>query len=790
MVSALDRKLARDLWRLRGQLIAVVLVIACGVGTFVTTRGMYESLVQARAEYYARYRFAEVFAYVKRAPEALLREIAAMPEAARVASDISLEVTLDVPGLAEPATAQLVSLPDRGRPALNDVHIERGRYLQPGARDEVLVSEAFAKANGLQPGSVLSAVINGRWQKLRVVGIAISPEFIFVLRPASGLPDNRRYGILWMGRSAVAYAYDMVGAFNRLALGLVHGAQQARVIQSLDSMLARYGAIGAFGRDEHLSHKVVSDEITQQKVYGAVVAGIFLAVAAFIINIVLSRLVATQRDQIGLLKAFGYANSEIAWHYLKLVLIIIAAGSACAVPVAAWLGGEFASLYRDSFHFPSLEWHFSAGAFALGGGAALLAAAVGAFTAVGAAVRLPPAEAMRPEQPQRFRPGWIERAGFQRWLSISLRMIVRNLERRPWKAVLSIVGIALAVAILVTGRYGIDAIDRILEVQFRLAQREDIDIDLANPRAAGALHEMKRLPGVLHAEPFRFASARFRVGHRTRRGGILALPQDGDLRRVVDIERRAIALPHEGLMLSEKLAQVLGVAIGDAVNVEFLEGERRVVAVPVTALVDDPVGIGAYMTMASLNALLRQDAGTLSGGYLAVDASRRETLYRHLKALPLVRGVSAKDAMLASFRDVIARSLRLQTAINIVFATIIALGVVYNSVRIALSERAHELASLRVLGFTHREIAAMLLGEQALLTLAALPAGFAVGFAIVYAVVSAMNRIETFRLPLFVALQAFAFAAIVVMLAAALSGLLIWGRLKRLDLVAVLKTRE
>lgn len=789
-MSALNRKLLRDLWHLRGQLLAAALVVMCGVAVFLTMRGMYEMLLIARSDYYEQYRFADVFAHVKRAPESMAQRIAALPGVAAVETGVTLEVTLDVPGLAEPATALLVSLPDRGRPQLNDLQLRSGRYIEPGARDEVLVSEGFAKANQLAPGATLGAVINGRWQRLRVVGIAISPEYIYVLRPASGLPDDKRYGVMWMGREAVAHAYDMFGAFNRVALSLSPGASEAEVVRALDRLLDRYGALGAYGRADHLSHKVISDAIGRQRVYGAVVAGIFLSVAAFIIHIVLTRLVATQRDQIAVLKAFGYGNAAVGWHFLKLVFAAVLVGAVMGMPLAWWVGGLFAGILRGFFHFPRLEWTMSPFGLAVGVGASLAAALGGAWAAVGRAVRLPPAEAMRPEPPARFKPTVIERMGFQRWLSMAERMIVRNIERRPWKAVLSVLGVALAVAILVAGRFGMDAMDYLIDVQFRAAQREDVMIEFSNPLSAEARHSVRHLPGVESAEPFRFVSVRWRHGHKERRGGILGLQPDGDLRAIVDVDYRRIDLPAAGLVLSAKLAESLGVAAGETVTVEVLEGKRRIADVPVAAVVDDLVGISAHMALPALDRLMGEGEG-LSGAFLQMDAAQRGALYAELKRLPAVRGVSVKEAMLTNFRDVIAKDLVVQTVMNIIFACVIAFGVVYNSVRIALSERGHELASLRVLGFTRREIAIMLLGEQALLTAAAIPVGFLIGFGICAAVAAAVNATqETFRLPLVLNTRTFAFAFVVVALAAAASGLMIWRRLKRLDLVAVLKTRE
>ena len=342
--TALDLKLLRDMWRLRGHLVAVALVAACGVATYVTMRGAYEALVEARDYYYTQYRFADVFALAKRAPRTLLPRIARLPGVAAVEDRIVHEVTLDVPGFADPVTVRLVSVPDEGRPALNDLFLKRGRYLAPRASDEVLIGEAFALAHDLRPGDTVAAVINGRWQRLRIVGIANSPEYVYVIGGAAIFPDNKRYGVFWMGREAMEAALDMDDAFNSLTLRLAPGADGQGVIRALDVLLAPYGATGAHGRDEQISHQMLDGEIQQDRVTGIVIPAIFLAVAAFLIHNVLMRLIALQRSQIGVLKSFGYSDRAVATHYIKLALVAALTGVAGGIALGAWLGDGLADL--------------------------------------------------------------------------------------------------------------------------------------------------------------------------------------------------------------------------------------------------------------------------------------------------------------------------------------------------------------------------------------------------------------------------------------------------------------
>jgi len=787
-ISVLNRKLVRDLWHLRGQVFTVGLIVACGIATYVTMRGAYESIERAQQDYYTRYRFADVFAQLKRAPNVLAQQIASLPGVGSVETRVVVEVNLDVPGLDEPAIGRLISIPERSGPLLNGLYLRRGRYIEAGSTDEVLVSESFASANHLEVGRSVGAVINGRWEHLHIVGIALSPEYVYEIRGAEVFPDNRRFGVLWMSRAALGPLFNMEGGFNDVSLSLAPGASQAGVIESVDRLLEPYGGLGAYGREDQISNRFLTDEIAQDRVTGIFVPSIFLGVAAFLIHVVLSRLVSTQRNPIGLLKAFGFTDFVIGIHYLNFGLAAVLFGTTLGVPLGIWLGGGLARMYKNFFRFPELEFVSGPGllfwSVAISGAAACL----GAISALRTVVALPPAEAMRPESPPKFHKGVVERFGLGRLFSISTRMIVRNLERRPWKATLTVIGMAFAVAILIVGFYFFDAIDYLVRVQFRTAQRDDVTITLYEPHGEQARYDVNHLIGVLHSEPFRVVPARLRFEHRSKRIGLQGLEPNGDLRRVVGQNFDIASIPPDGVLLTKKLAEVLCTKIGDTLQVEVLEGDRPKRRVQVAGTVDEMIGLSAYMDIASLNRMMREGPST-SGAYLAVDSRVLPQLYATLKRTPAVAGVAVREAMLQSFYRTIAESLRISsTALNL-FACLIAVAMVYNGARVALSERGHELASLRVLGFTQREIGFMLLGEQALLTLVAIPIGFLLGYGIC-AGLTAVMQTELYRMPLVVNASTYGLSVLIVGVAAAFTAALIYRRLRYLDLVEVLKTRE
>jgi len=787
-MNALNRKLVRDLWHLRGQVVATALVVACGIACYVSMQSAYGSLLASRDSYYALFQFADVFGSLKRAPESAAAAIARVPGVAVVQTRVVAQVTLDLPDLPEPAQGKLVSVPDSHAGMLNDLFILRGRFIEPGKPDEVMISGAFADANRLDPGDSLNAVLNGRLRRLQIVGIAMSPEFIYEISPGGIFPDNRRFGILWMNRKSVAAVFQMEDAFNDLTLTLAPGSSEQAVTEAVDRILLPYGGFGTYGRADQNSDRFISNELGELEVFGTVIPAIFLGVTAFLLHLVLSRLVNVEREQIGLLKAFGYSNADVGLHYLKLAIMAIAGGIVIGIAAGAWLGSAMMTLYGEFFHFPILRFAMS---FTIIGWAVVIslgAAVIGSTAAVRGAVSLPPAEAMRPEPPANFHAGFLESTGFQRFLSTEARIIARNVVRQPVKAFLLTIGISLSVALLFVGSYFYDAIDKIVMVQFGHVQREDIEVSFNEPRPGRTEFDLASMPGVIRVEPYRAVSAKLRFENRLRRVALFGMRDGSELHRIVDQNFRVVSLPPEGLVLGRTLANSLGVAKGDRLMIEITEGERPVREVELVDVVDELLGLGAYMDIRAVNRLMHE-GGTISGAYLSVDRSRLDELCLKLKRVPAVSAVTRPESTLRSFNDTIAETMGISTGFMIGFACVIAFGVVYNGARITLAERGRELASLRVLGFTQREIGTMLLGEQALLTAAAVPIGWLLGIGICYLITKVID-VELVRLPLVLSAKTFVMSFLVVTAAALVSGLLVVWRLRTMDLITVLKTRE
>ena len=787
-MRAIQRKVFRNLWQLKGQVLAIALVITVGVAMFITYFSTFDSLSRTQQKFYDRYRFADVFAGMKRAPNHLVSRLGSIPGVAQADTRVVAEVTLDVEGMSEPVTGRLISIDVTQAARLNDLALLRGRLPDPGRPDEVLVSEGFALAHGFDPGASFSAVINGRKRRLHVVGIGLSPEFVYAIRPGDLMPDESRFGVMWMDHKALATAFDMEGGFNDVALKLVPGASADDVIAHLDRLLETYGGLGAFPRSLQISNWYLDSELQQLRGFGLFVPVVFLSVAAFLLNVVLRRIVAVQREQIAALKALGYSNVQVGWHFAQWSLLISVLGGTLGVWLGSWMGRGMIGLYNDYFRFPFLDYRLTTGVVLAATMFGLAAAIVGALGAVRQAVRLPPAEAMRPAPPALYRKTWLERIGIERILSQPARIVLRNLKSHPLRTSASVVGIGFSAGLMVIGLFFLDTIDVVMDLQFNQIQRQDITLSFVEPRSSAAFREVSRLTGVLDAEPARSLAVRLRAGHRTRQTAVTGVDSGARLQRVVNADFRAVELPSEGLVLSSKLAEILHVQPGSTLTLEVLEGTRPVRQVVVSRTVDEYMGAQAYMHMDALHELMREGR-ILSGAYLRVDPALADNLYARLKLIPSVAGVALKSAARIEFERQMDEMMGVFIFFNIVFAAVITVGVVYNVARIALSERQHELASLRVLGFTRAEISSILLGELAVLTVLAIPLGLAMGYGFAGFMVEVFDT-ELYRFPLVISPRTYAASALVVLLSATLSGLLVRRRLDHLDLIEVLKVKE
>jgi putative ABC transport system permease protein len=602
------------------------------------------------------------------------------------------------------------------------------------------------------------------------------------------MPDDRRFTAMWMSEKALAAIFDLEGAFSSVVVKVVHGANQADVIEALDDLLARYGGTGAIQRKDQQSHAFLDAELEQLAAFGRILPPIFLFVSAFLINLILSRQIALEREQIGLFKALGYRTGTIVAHYVKFVLIIVGIGVGLGFLAGTWLGRGLTQLYGEFYHFPFLIFSRDPDMYVIAAAVSTAAGLIGAVGAARSVLSLAPAVAMQPPAPPRYRRTFAERLLIKGFSSQLTLMSLRHLLRWPLRAALTALGVGLATALLVTALFTLDAVEFMIDVAFFQTERQDATVTLTERKGIGVLDSVAQLPGVMRAEAYRSVPAKLRSGHLERKVAIYGKPPDMDLSRVLDADLRAVALPKSGLLVNSYVAKLLGVQRGDEVEVETLEGRRKRTTAVVSDLIESYFGLGAYMDLAALNKLMGEGP-EVSGAHIAYDRAREAALFGAIKKTPAIGSITLQRISLKRFRETLAENIAIMTTIYVSLAMIVAFGVVYNSARIQLSENARELASLRVLGFTRGEVSSVLFLELGLIVLLAIPLGWAIGYGLAWTTIQSFAT-DIFRVPFVIERATYAKASLVILGAAAASALIVRRRIDRLDLIAVLKARE
>ncbi len=786
MLPILERKLLRELRQIAGQAAAIVLVVGCAVATAVMSFGVLRSLDQARAQYYERSRFADLFVSLHRAPEAAGQAIRRLPGVTGVQTRLAADVVVRLAATEDAITARLLSLPEEGEPEVNAIVLRRGRWVGAGNAAEVVVSERFAAAHGLDLRQRLSVRVGDRSRELAVVGIALSPEYVYALGPGMIAPDDRRFGVLWVGRRLLESMLNASGEFNDLSVRVQPSVSFDDVVRQIEAVLEPYGAVDIRGRDRQPSHAFLSAMFHQIAGIGRIAPAIFLIVAAFLVHTVLGRLIETQRQNIGLFKALGIGEGVIAWHYLELVGVLGVIGIALGLAAGTVLGNGVTRLYAEFFHFPVLSFEHDPPSALIACVVAIAAMAVGALRGLRAVTRLAPAIALAPPAPPRYRRTRWDRVTPRGAAGGAMKMVLRHLGRFPQRAVLTVAGLALAVALQISMLFSFDALDRIIEFYARTEPR-DVAVAFARTLPNAAVEEAARWPGVLKAEGWRMLPARLTSGSESRVVNVTGLAHSAALRTLLDPELTPVPVPPQGIALPSKLAALLRVDVGDSITLQPI-GSRVLVEMRLARVIEQYIGLDAYMALDALNALVPGEAG-ISGADLAIDPTRRAELLRSLRDKDIVAGVSERSAVIASFRNTMLRTLTLIVSFFVAFAGLVAFGIVFSGARIALSEREREFAILGSLGFDARELGRILALETTILLALALPLGALLGRALAWVIVQRLDT-ELYRVPLIVGAHTVAIPMLVVIAAALLSTWTVARHIRRMDLAAVLNARQ
>ena len=786
-MHVLDRKLVRDLQRMRSLVLAISLVIAAGVAVLVLAFGARRSLYESREAFYERSNYAQIFVSASRIPNSVISSLAEIPGVKGIDAGITKAAILDIESMALPAVASILSLPASGPPEINKSHIRTGRLPDPMWPDEVAISGSFADAHEFVIGSEFAAILNGRRRTLSVVGTLLSPEYIYSIGPGDRMPDDKRFGVIWLSHRAATSAFDFDGAFNRAALLLTGDANIDSVIDEVDDLLEPYGGTGAHSRDLQVSHAFLDAELKQLKSMSNILPPIFFVVAAFLVNMVIGRIVKLDREQIGLLKALGYFDRQVIAHYLKFVFMIAAIGIALGWISGYWLGLELTRLYTRFFRLPYLVYVNYLDTYAISAIAAISAAMFGAVRSVGSISQLSPATAMSPPAPIRYKHHLVDRLG--NWFGISqpVRMILRSLTRWPLRTLATTSGIALSLALLIASLFIRNSLEYLVEASYFQAERQHASLALNSAVGIGVVDSVQRFPAVLSAEADRTVAVRLHGDRFTKIVPLRGSTRTASLSRVVDLNSNSLVDSGEGIVLSERLAERINVKPGDEIVIELLAGRRSFHKLMVTGTIKQYFGLGAYMDLGTLNRLLLSD-DAVNNIHVLLDSSRIDEFFGHIKNTPGIASMTLLTRVRDSFSETLNESVMIMTTVYTLLAMIITFGVVYNSARIQLSERGRELASLRILGFSSFEVSIVLVGEIVIVTLLAIPIGLLLGYGFAYQISASFDS-DLYSIPFLISRPTYGYSVLIVFATALMSALLVRNRLDSMDLVSVMKSR-
>jgi len=792
MVGVLNRKLLRELRTSRSLLLAITSIIAVGVMCFVYMRSAYHNLSLAKWRYYTQCRMADFWVEVKKAPLAELEAVGRMPGVVAVRPRIAMFATVDLDRVVAPLNGLVLSLPDRRAPIINDIVLKRGGYFTQRRDNEVIVNDAFARHHDIFPGQWLHLILNNRRQELFVVGTAISSEFVYLVSPGSISPDPEHFGVFYLKKSYAEDVFDFAGAANQVVGQLAPATQQHpdEVLHRIETLLAPYGVFTTTPQHNQTSNRFLSDEIRGLGVFANIMPFIFMAVAALVLNMLMVRLIDQQRVTIGTLKAIGYTDRQIFWHFGKYGLALGSIGGLVGLALGFAMAEFVTSLYRMFYEFPDLANRIYPGTYLGGLGISLACAVVGSLHGGRAALRLNPAEAMRPRPPAQGGAIWVEHVDWLwRRLSFGWRLVLRNVFRHRLRAAVGVFAASMGAALLVTGFMLAGALNYLIDFQFDLIMRSDIDLTFDDERGVGALLEAQQLPGVDHAEPMLDVSCTFINGPYRRRGGITGLLPNARLTIPRDRQGRAVRVPSTGLAMSRKLAEILHATQGRPIVVLPVKGRREPIEMQIAEITDSYVGMSVYADLGYLSSRVGEEFA-MTGVQLALDrsGSREGELYRQLKRLPALRAVNARSNVVRNLRMVVETQ-RIFIGFLVIFAGVIFFSSLLNSSLIGLAERRREVATLRVLGYTAWQVGGLFLRESMLLNFLGTMLGLPLGY-LLAVVMSILYNTEMFRFPLVSPPSVWVTTVLLAIVFALAAHVIVQRSIHQLDWLDASKTRE
>ncbi len=731
-MRTLDKKLCRDMLQSKGMLLAIIAVIAVGTACFSGMLGTFYNLDDARISYYSRCRMADFWVNLKKVPDSVVSRLNNISGISEVRGRIVFPVIVDLANVDRPLSGEVVSMPDTPEPVVNNFVLKCGSYFSRNRDDEVIVSEKFAKARRILPGTYVHLVMNGQRKKLYVVGIAICSEYIYLTPPGSIVPDNDGYGVFWIKHRYAENMFGFHGASNSVIGLLTPRATRdpGLVMDKLRRELERYGVFNVTPLSEQYSNLSLNSEMSGLKMQATIMPIIFMGVAAMILNVVMLRMAEQQRVVIGTFKALGFDNRAVMMHFLKFALIVGLIGGIAGCGLGYLIASGMIVMYKGFFSFPHLVNHPYAGLMLLGVFISVAFSVLGSFRGARKVIRLNPAEAMRPSPPAVSGRILLEHwTWFWSRMNFQHQMILRGIFRNKGRSIIGVCAAMFGGAILFLAMGMSDSFAYMLEFEYDKVLRSDFILNLRDEAGYGAVFEAARLPGISKAEAKLDVACHLINGSHSKKIAITGIMPNSRLTVPCNSAGNPVPVPETGVLINRRLADELQVSTGEKLRMVPVKGRRIAHNIPVAGIVESTFGLVAYADFYYLNKLIGQTATVTSvmmNGYPS--QSERTAMFRLAKRFPKLSSLEDVNVMKKMMSKEFIDSMSFFSGVLILFAGIIFFGSILNASLISISEREREIATFRVLGYQPGEVGQIFLRENLIINLTGAVLGIPLGY--------------------------------------------------------------
>lgn len=787
-MSILFKNLLRDIKKSKGQFISILIIVILGVTFYTSLNSAFKNLSNSSIKYYEEYRLADLWIDLDKAPISIKEKVEKLSNVEMVTGRIVKDASINISD--ENATLRFITLPDIKSNIVNDLTIKSGRYFSESDSNQCLLDEDFFKANNLKLGEYIYPVINGNQAKLKVLGVVKSPEFIYTLKDSGELiPDNKRFGIIYIKQSFGEAIFDLKGSVNNISIKVKSGSDVDEVKDDVKKLLKNYGVKSSIDRKQQTSTMMVDAEIKKLQSTGGSFPVIFFMVASVIIYIMMGRMVENQRIQIGVMKALGFTNVQVLIYYMSYSTIIAVSGSLIGSILGTYMGFSITKLLNQYFNLPlsntQIYGEFVIPAFLL----TLIFCLFAGYNSCKIIFKIMPSEAMREKSPISGKKIVVEKVDFI-WRNINKleRIIMRNLFRYKRRVLLTSLGVIFSSAILLVAFSMNDSVNFMIKQQYGSIQNYDIKVKFSKLLSINDLSTIKDIQHVVEFEPILETGIELSNGWKSKEVGFTALTQNPKMYKVEDKSGNSVTLPQNGLLISEKLANILGIKVNDSVNVKFFFPEKEEKKMVVKGIVVQYLGLSTYTSMNNLNSVLGEGV-IANSAVLKLESSAFENEVKNkLKDMPGVSSVESKaDSSNALTKNM--EAMKSTIGMLIMLSATLLIAVLYNIATINIFERQRELATLKVLGFNNKEVKKLIFNENYIISIFGIIIGLPLGTWLGGYLIEASST-DAYSIPYVVEFKSYVITIILTLIFTVITNMALMRKIKAINMLEVLKNKE